>query len=96
MKESQLQKKILDYLNSLEHCVAYKIIQANERGVPDIVATLRGRALFFEVKVDSPVSKVQQYQVARLVRAGATAHIVHSIQAVQEIVDGRADGPEKP
>ncbi|MDD4987200.1 MAG: hypothetical protein PHQ43_15795 [Dehalococcoidales bacterium] len=96
MKESRLQKKILDYLNSLEYCVAYKIIQANERGVPDIMAVLRGHPMFFEVKVNSPLSAVQRYQADRLMRAGATVHIVYSVQEVQEIAEGRIDLLGKP
>ncbi len=40
--ESKIQKEILDYLNGLPFTVAWKVMQANERGVPDILCCLCG------------------------------------------------------
>jgi len=50
MKESEIQKQILDYLNGLPNCKAIKILKANEEGTPDIFCCYRGVPLIFEVK----------------------------------------------
>lgn len=84
MKESQIQKQILDYLNSLLYCWAIKVISANERGTPDILCSYNGMFYAFEVKVPTNgLSKIQEAQHKRIKKAGAKVYIVSSVEEVK-------------
>lgn len=64
MKESQLQKKILDYLEAREW-VTIKIITANKAGNPDIIAC-RPDGKFVGIEVKTEGGKLSELQKAKL------------------------------
>lgn len=67
---SKLQKNILDYLKSLPHCWAIKVISANERGCPDILCCYRGQFVAIEVKEgDDKASPIQLAQLVKISKA---------------------------
>lgn len=87
MSEQQLQKKIMDYLESRGAWVC-KTITCNKRGVPDILACVDGVFVAIEVKSKgklSTVSPIQQYQLADINASGGVAVAVDSLEAVKEI-----------
>jgi hypothetical protein len=85
--ESYIQKQILQFLRSLPWCRPFKIIAANERGVPDIICCLNGRFIAFEVKrPGAKPTQLQDVQHQRIVSAGGKVHIVTSLDEVKKIV----------
>ncbi len=75
-----LQSKILTHLRSLPHVWAIKVITANERGCPDILAAMPSGFLGVEVKdlTDnfSGKRKIQYENLCRIVETGNRAVIV--------------------
>lgn len=59
--ETAIQKEILDLLNGLPYTVAWKVMQANERGVPDVLCCHNGRFIGIEVK--KPGGKLSAIQI---------------------------------
>jgi hypothetical protein len=58
------------------------------RGVPDVLALKRNRAIFFEVKsLKGRLSKEQKEVHARLFKEGFEVYVVRSVQDVCNIVD---------
>jgi len=88
MTEQALQKKILNYLDSIGAWTV-KTITTNKNGTPDIVAVHEGRFIAIEVKrpgLLSNVSKLQQYQIDRINEAGGLAFAADSLEIVKEII----------
>lgn len=84
--ESKIQSKILRYLESSGFYVV-KIIRANRDGVPDIVASVRGRFVAFEVKrPGEKPSELQKYNIDEIERAGGLAFVVESREEVEDII----------
>ena len=86
-KESQLQAKILKYLDGLRGCKAIKVISANERGIPDLHVCYKGRYIAFEIK--SPVgkvSKIQALQLTKYLQAGAQTAVIRNMEQVKKII----------
>jgi Holliday junction resolvase len=83
LSESAIQKKISDYLNALPECWTCKVMSANKRGVPDILAVVSGRFVAIEVKrPGGKPSKLQLAQLKRIEAAGGLAMIAESIDDV--------------
>jgi Holliday junction resolvase len=83
--ESAIQKEILDYLNRLPYTVAWKVMQANERGVPDVIACRAGLFYAFEVKrPGASASPLQIEQMKRIWAAGGKACVVEGVEDVVE------------
>jgi len=86
--EQALQKKILNYLDSIG-CWTVKTITTNKNGTPDIVACYQGRFVAIEVKAPGKlrtVSKLQQYQIDRINEAGGLAFAADSLETVKDII----------
>jgi len=82
--ESKLQKQILDWLNGIPFCVAWKIIRANEAGVPDILGCWHSKFFSVEVKVgNNDTTKLQDYQLSRVIGSDGTAIIAYSLDDVK-------------
>lgn len=82
MKESVIQKKILDTIR-VKGGYAIKVISANRNGVPDILACYKGR--FFGIEVKGPRGKASAIQLTNLteiVAAGGKAFIAQSVSEV--------------
>lgn len=86
MKEQSIQKKIIDYINTIGYCV--KIVSATRSGVPDVIACINGRFYAFEVKRSEKedASELQKYNIALIEKAGGSAHVVYSVEQVKEII----------
>ena len=89
MKESAVQKKIIDYLHSVGAWTV-KTIQCNKAGVPDILACYKGKFIALEVKRDSKsiVSTLQKRTIKQIQRAKGISAVVTSVEEVKDILDG--------
>ena len=75
MREQQLQSKIIKELEKQGAWVV-KVISANKRGTPDLIACLNGKFYAIEVKAPgklSTVSEIQKYQLKKITEAGGVA-----------------------
>jgi Holliday junction resolvase len=88
MTESQIQAKILKYLNSEDECWAFKA-ESVVRGVPDIICCYRGLFVAFEVKraKGGRVSVIQRAIMGKISDASGHASIVSSVKQVQTALD---------
>jgi Holliday junction resolvase len=82
MRESELQKKIVDRLN--RHgwsCV--KLIQTNMNGIPDLMCIRKGTVMFLEVKTETGVvAPLQQKRIDDLNKHGVFAKVVRSLEDI--------------
>lgn len=90
MKESELQKKILDYIKSKGH-YCFKVIQANKSGVPDVIVCRQpdGKFIALEIKrpsVKAEGSALQEYNVKCILEAGGSATVVNSLDDVKKLL----------
>lgn len=78
MKESAIQKKILDYLEGREFFVI-KTLNTNRTGVPDIICCAPdGRFVAIEVKVEGGIlSKLQTIKLRNIAAANGIAAAVY-------------------
>lgn len=91
MKESAVQKKIIDYLHSVGAWTV-KTIQCNKAGVPDILCCYKGRFVALEVKRDiyakmNETSELQQRTIKQIIAAGGVAGVVTCVTEVKDILD---------
>lgn len=87
MKESDIQKKIIDYLHSLG-AYTVKVIQANKNGVPDILVSLNGKFIGLEVKTEKGIpSALQLRNIKQIKRTGGIAGIVRSVDDVKNLLN---------
>jgi hypothetical protein len=87
MKESDIQRRILDYINSLEKGKAYKVLSANERGCPDILACYKGMFLALEVKQENgKPSAIQKAQLEKIKWSGGYSGVVYSLDEVKQLI----------
>lgn len=85
--EQRVQRRILNYLeNSGAFC--FKTITCNKRGIPDITAVYKGVPIFIEVKRDKyhKLTELQQYQMAKITKAGGRAIIAFSIDPIVDLL----------
>jgi hypothetical protein len=63
--------------------------QYMEAGHPDLLICFMGHMLFLECKVPSKDAKpLQEHQMGRWTRAGATSRVVRSVQDVEALLAG--------
>ena len=93
MREAQIVKSILDYLNSQPKCVAEKVQgSAAGSGRADINACYKGRTIRIEVKTADHGNKTsvkQQMNLKRWEVAGAICIIAYSLEDVKGVLNGR-------
>lgn len=92
MKEQDVQKKIIKYLESLGAWTC-KTITTNKRGTPDILACLDGRFIAIEVKAPgkmSTVTEIQQFQLDKITESGGIAFATDDIEKVKNILSQSA------
>lgn len=83
MRESEIQSKIIKYLESVGWLVV-KIIQTNKNGWPDLQAHKNGTTIFIEVKSETgKVSELQKYRMKKLQEQGFKTIIATSIKDIQ-------------
>lgn len=82
MTEQKIQKKIIDYLDSLGAYVV-KIIKCNRSGVADILVCFKGHFIAFEVKAPKGKPSPLQLYHQKLVRdSEGHCAIVYSVDEV--------------
>lgn len=78
-KESNFQNRVLTRLKTLPHSFFYKVQAGSIGGIPDVVGTVAGIAVFLELKRDekSCPTPLQAYTVEKIAGTGAIAAIIH-------------------
>lgn len=86
--ERVLQNKVLRFLESLEDCYVFKVVQANRAGVPDVIACLKGQFFAFELKRDykEKTTKIQNFHLAKIGKAGGKAFVIHDLGELKNIL----------
>lgn len=86
--ESQITDRIIKYLNSLDNCVAEKVMgNAFQSARPDINGCWCGRSLRIEVKSPDHGNKATKAQLLNLEKwrkAGALAFVAYSVEDVKK------------
>lgn len=81
---------ILKYLNSLPNSKAINVHGSVfcERGTPDVIGSVQGRAVLFEAKrsQEEAPEAIQKWRMAEWRAAGAVAECVRSVEDVQKIL----------
>lgn len=88
MKESAIQKKIIDLLEMNGYWTV-KVIQANKSGTPDVLAAEPKTGLFTAFEVKKPggkPSKLQLHQLDQIRRTGARGYVVESVEEVKTLL----------
>lgn len=90
MAESNLQSRVLEYLNSLPHCMAENVSgNARQRGRADINGCYKGRCFKIELKDESTgyrPTRQQKLYLEKWKRAGALVGVCYSIEDVKEVL----------
>lgn len=89
MKEQDIQRKIIKYLESVSAYVV-KVVASNKSGTPDILACYRGIFLAVEVKrpeTKTNVSELQEYNIKKIKEAGGIAIVSWDLDAVKAVVE---------
>lgn len=88
MKEQDIQRKIIKYLESVGAYVV-KVVASNKSGTPDILACYRGIFLAVEVKrpeTKTNVSELQEYNIKKIKEAGGVAIVSWDLDAVKATI----------
>ncbi len=89
MNESQLIKKIQEYLKTVKDCFYWKEHggQYGTAGIPDIIVCYKGRFIAFEVKVGTNKATVlQALTIKQILCAGGYALVVRSVDEVKDVI----------
>lgn len=89
MKEQDIQRKIIKYLESVGAYVV-KVVASNKSGTPDILACYRGIFLAIEVKrpeTKTNVSELQEYNIKKIKEAGGVAIVSWDLDAVKATIE---------
>lgn len=76
MTEQQIQKSIINLLETKYNAYVVKIITASKSGVPDILACVKGKFIAIEVKkpeTKNNVSKLQEYNLKLIQEKGGSS-----------------------
>lgn len=90
MKESDIVKRIKDYLKTVPRCFFFKEHggQYGTAGIPDIIACIDGHFYGFEVKTEiGRPTKLQEVTIEKINEAGGTAAIVRSVDDVKSFIE---------
>ena len=89
MKEQDIQRKIIKYLESVGAYVV-KVVASNKSGTPDILACYRGIFLAIEVKrpeTKTNGSELQEYNIKKIKEAGGVAIVSWDLDAVKATIE---------
>ena len=93
MKESDLIKKIKEYLKTIDGLIFWKEHGGmyGTSGVPDVIVCYRGKFVAFETKVGKNKPTIlQQITIRKILKAGGYALVVRSVAEVKEIINALA------
>lgn len=89
--ESNLQSRVLEYLNNLPGCMAENVSgNANQSGRPDINGCYKGR--MFKIELKSPdnkyqPSKKQQLVLRKWANAGCVTVVAYSFDFIKDLFE---------
>lgn len=87
-QHKKIQSAILQYAKHTPFVVAYNIVKASERGVPDILCCINGKFVGVEVKGDGDrLSASQTEQIKRINTANGTAYVVGSLNDFKKVME---------
>lgn len=86
MYESDVEKKICKLARD-NGWITYKFSACNEKGVPDRIFIKEGRIIWTEIKrADGIVSRMQEYQLARMNNMGCEVFVWRSVEEAKEVL----------
>ena len=91
MAERDIVAAIMRLLKKTPRCFCWKEHGGmyGTAGIPDIIACINGHFFAFEVKTDSgKATKLQESTIRKILAAGGTALVVHSVDEVRIAVSG--------
>lgn len=94
MKEQDIQKKIIDYLEELGAYVV-KVVSATKAGVPDLLVCYEGKFIAIEVKTPETrnnVSALQSYNLSKIENTGGYSLVAWSVEMVKEFLEDNFNG----
>ena len=87
-----LQSKVLRFLNSQNDTVAFNIVQASVRGVPDILVCRKGRFIGLEIKDNKDIaSPIQSEMLTRITESGGVGRVVRSLEDMDNVISALDD-----
>lgn len=90
MLEKDIVSRIMKYLKTVPRCFCWKEHGGmyGTSGIPDIIACVDGRFFAFEVKTETgKPTALQEATIRKILAAGGTAVVVHSVDEVRGILD---------
>ena len=94
MKEQDIQKKIIAYLEELGAYVV-KVVSATKAGVPDLLVCYEGKFIAIEVKTPETrnnVSALQSYNLSKIENASGYSLVAWSVEMVKEFLEDNFNG----
>jgi len=86
MKESVIQKKIIDLVRSHGGYII-KVITATSSGVPDLIACVKGKFIAIEVKTPTGIiSPLQERNIKQIHKAAGVGIIARSVEEVEDLL----------
>ena len=73
--ETKFKEAVQEDLKTIP-CWFSKIQQVAIRGIPDIILCVAGHFVALELKIDSPVTELQKYNIRKIKQSGGTAYVV--------------------
>lgn len=92
MKEQQIQKKIINYLEDEGYYVV-KVVIATKAGVPDILACVNGKFIGIEVKTPNTktnISSLQEYNLDKIHYTGGKSLVAWNVDMVKDFINDNA------
>lgn len=83
MYEATLQRQVIRAIRAeYPRAWVYKASDRFRSGVPDILICLRGVFCAIELKINSKVTKLQEYELAKIEAAGGRCGVCRSVRDV--------------
>lgn len=90
LEYSGVVRPVCSYINSIPGCKAINVHGGvfSERGTPDIIGSIRGRAIAFECKRSEGEAPelIQEWRLAEWRAAGAITAVIGSVTQVRELI----------
>ena len=74
--ETKFKEKVLKDLSTLKNVWYFKTQEITRRGIPDFILCKKGFFVAFELKVDSPIDALQEYNLQKIREAGGEGVVV--------------------
>ena len=72
------------------------LVTAVGKGIPDIIACIRGHFFGFEVKTDTgKPTELQKATIRKILKCGGTAAVVRSVDEVRALIEGTLQSKEE-